>query len=197
MRQWWPFLIVAMLFYAMLPRLILWLLAKRMYGRQLQRAFCEYPGAGLVLARMRTPLVTTQSREPEQLTDVGLDKGLLLLDWAGTLANDSPSAFDGLRAVPPDNVFRAGLGSLADDQRSLTSIDRYRPQQLLVAVKSWEPPMADLMDFLQQLQSLSRCTLSLVPLDGKAVTDHSLQEWQHFAHESPLGALDVQPLRRV
>ena len=99
--------------------------------------------------------------------------------------------------MPPANVVAGGLGSLADDELGAASINRQRPERLLVAVKAWEPPMADLRDFLGELQSVSHCTLCLVPLPGKSVVEHNLQEWRDFSRELPFAVIDTQALSRL
>ena len=118
----------------------------------------------------------------------------LLLDWAGALSGVESGGFQELRPVPPDNIVQAGLATLEDDQRGAADIDRYRPEQLLVAVKSWEPPMADLADFLRGLQAVQHCTLYLVPLPGHAVSDLSLKDWGDFARELPFRVSSAQAL---
>ena len=203
LRGWWPFLIMAMCSYALLPRLLLWGLSGLFYTRLMRRSFARYPGAEPVLARMTRPVVKTQALEPEDVTPrapgsaVAQDEGLVLLNWAGALAASDLHRFEEISAVPPANVVAGGLGSLADDELGAASINRQRPERLLVAVKAWEPPMADLRDFLGELQRVTHCTLCLVPLPGKSVVEHNLQEWRDFSRELPFAVTDTQALSRL
>ena len=202
LRGWWPFLIMALLWYALLPRLLLWLLSLLFYSAMMRRSLVDFPGAGAVLMRMKTPVVETQAREPEarlagEEGRVSLDDGLMLLDWAGALGGEGYARFGQLRPVSPDNLLQAGLATLEEDRRCAARIDAYRPENLLVAVKSWEPPMADLADFLQGLSSVQVCTLCLVALPGHPVSDHGLKDWGDFARELPFSISTAQALDSV
>ena len=68
-------------------------------------------------------------------------------------------------------------------------------RQCLVAVRAWEPPMADLADVLSRVQGVAHCSLCLVPLPGKEVTEHSEEEWSAFARELPLPRTSADALR--
>ena len=196
-RGWWPFLFMCLVGYALLPRLLLWLLSRRMYRSELQRSFLTVPGAVSVLARMRSPVVQTQASDPDHVdADVQestprLQAGNLLLEWAGALSGTAAS----LDEYPTDQYLRAGLGSPADDLDSIEAINRQQPSALLVAVKSWEPPMADLADVLADVRGVSHCTLQLVSLPGKEVSESSLRDWQTFADGLAFAHTEVQTLR--
>ena len=92
-RAWWPFLFMCLLLYSLLPRVLLWLLTRRAYQRELTRSFLATPGAASVLARMRAPVVSTQAPDEEQLgaqtRTLTLDEGAVLLEWAGALASSA------------------------------------------------------------------------------------------------------------
>jgi hypothetical protein len=202
MHAWWPFLIMAMLCYALLPRIILWGLSKWFYVKLMRRSFVEYPGSESILLRMKSPLVSTRALEPEEtghaeIPGMPLDDRLLLLAWAGALDTGDLHRFEELRRVPPANVLAAGLGTLEGDGLCIERIDARKPARLLVAVKAWEPPMADLRDFLDRLEQVTRCTLYLVPLSDRVVSDLQLQEWRDFSRELRFDAVDTQPLTRL
>ncbi|MEH6635304.1 MAG: DUF2868 domain-containing protein [Halioglobus sp.] len=203
MGGWWPFLIMSMLTYALLPRMILWGLSRWFYVKLMNQSLARYPGSAGILARMKAPVVQTQAVEPEDDSPrtpgsvLPVDDGLLLLNWAGTLGTGEPDSYEQLLAVPPGNRLAAGLGSLADDAVSVDKINQYKPEQLLVAVKSWEPPMADLLDFLERVVGVTHCTVSLVPLPRRSVAEHNLQEWRDFSRGLPFAVTDTQVLSRV
>lgn len=200
-RGWWAFLLMGMLVYGLLPRLVLWLVSRLAYRRELDRSFVTYPGAEAVLARMNRPLVSTQAREAEGEEPatplVEPDEGVMLLDWAGALGAQGEREFEELLCVLTDNRLAAGLGSPDEDKRSIAAISRYRPETLLVAVKAWEPPMADLADALAGVSGVPRCSLCLVPLPEREVTEHNLEEWQAFARELPFASVSARALHRV
>lgn len=208
MRGWWPFLLLCLLVYALLPRLLLWALA-RWYGpRLMRRTFEGLPGADRVLARMDAALVSTQAREageegPAATVTTGVEpaapvaQGLLLLDWAGALGADGPAQFEELPAVAPDAVLTLGQAGLEQDRQALADIDRERCEHLLVLVKSWEPPVGELADLLALLPASLRCSVCLVPLPGRPVPHRKVEDWRSFARALPFAGVDVRILNRV
>ena len=131
-RGWWPFLLLCLLTYALLPRLLLWGLARRAYRGELARAFLAAPGAGSVLARMRAPVVTThasdESHEDRDGPPVIQAQGAVLLEWAGALGDSSVQ-------WQVEAHVQAGLGSPAEDLDSIEAINRRGPEHLLLATK--------------------------------------------------------------
>lgn len=200
-RGWWPFLLMCMLVYGLLPRVMLWFASRLAYSRELRRSFVCFPGAELVLSRMKRPMVRTQAAEAEGVDDApavtAVDEGVMLLNWASALDEEGGPRFEQLLSVPVDNVLQGGVGSPEDDTASIAAVNRYKPEILLVAVKSWEPPMADLADTLCRVTETPRCSLCLVPLPGRDVPDHALDEWQAFARELPFVSVSTQALHRV
>jgi hypothetical protein len=199
MGGWWPFLIMCMLCYALLPRLLLWFCSRYFYRREIRAAFTGMPGSELVLARMQTPLVSTQGASGpgrREGGDMPADRGLLLLNWAGALGPGDRAHFPEFAAVPQDREVSAGLGSQTEEHAQLQKLLKHSIEGIYVAVKSWEPPMEDLADFLAGLGDLPRCTLFLVPLGDKPVSAGKLEDWQGFARGLPFAAVAVHPLGR-
>jgi hypothetical protein len=195
-RGWWSFLTMCLVTYALLPRALLWLLSCRLYRREVTRCFLTLPGAATVLSRLRAPVVKTQAGDAGHVDartiNLVPDEGALLLEWAGAMAQLGAA---GLQMTTSANHLRAGLGSPADDVDAIELINQRRPQALWVAVKSWEPPMADLADVLSEVRGVSRCVLQLVPLQGKSVSENSLRDWQGFARELGFAETDVRALQ--
>jgi hypothetical protein len=202
MRGWWRFLIMAMVTYALLPRLLLWLLSRYFFNRQIRTAFVNLPGSAQVLTRMKGPLVTTQGESAGEYAgeaSAGLttiDRRLLLLNWANALTAADVSTFGVFAAVADGHVVNAGLGPMLEEMEQLASKLVPPVNQVFVAVKSWEPPMADLADFLANITSVSRCSLFLVPLPNKPIPAARLRDWEHFARALAFAVVDVQALER-
>lgn len=190
-RAWWPFLFMSLLAYSLLPRVLLWLVSRRAYRIEVGRAFLSMPGASSVLARMRTPVVSTQAEDEDhvdaELQAIVCEAGSVLLEWAGAMALADV-------VVEVEHRLQAGLGSPADDLDAIEAINRLQPAHLLIAVKAWEPPMADLADVLAEIHGVSRCSLQLVSLSGRELGESSLRDWQAFAQTLPFTNIELVPL---
>ncbi|RLQ22580.1 DUF2868 domain-containing protein [Seongchinamella sediminis] len=190
-RGWWPFLLLCLATYTLLPRLLLWFLARRSYRRGLIGAFLSLPGAASVLARMRAPVVKTRALEADHedslSSPVIREEGAVLLEWAGALSGTAVQ-WEVARELA------AGLGSPGDDVDSIDTINQLHPPHLLVAVKGWEPPMADLADVLAEIREVDYCTLQLVPLAGRELGESAFRDWQAFAARLPFRVTDVVAL---
>ena len=204
MRSWWPFLFVSMLVYALLPRLLLGWLSRLFYRRRLQRAFIGYPGADLVLQRMKQPLIRSQGAagsEPrpgshgELLEEFRLpDEGVLVISWAGALEAEELDHYRELRGVDPAMLMLAGTSLEADAE----AIDRAKQEDselLILVVKAWEPPMSDLADFIVEIARGASSVLFLRPLRDTGIPEDRLDDWRRFADELPGGAQVVAMTR--
>jgi hypothetical protein len=208
MRGWWPFLWACLLVYALLPRLLLWVLSRLFFRRLLVRSFLHYPGAELVLARMQAPLVSTRGSaaaaaagapdlEPAPLAIAAADTSLLVLDYGGALGSGGPADFEELMTVPSTQVVLVGSATLQNDLDRLTDLPVAASERLLLVVKGWEPPLAELRDLLEPLAGVPRCTVLLAPLPGRPIPHRKVEDWRSFARSLPFASVDVQLLNRV
>lgn len=204
MRGWWPFLIMSMVVYAFIPRLILWVASKIGCARLLRASFLQYPGADLVLVRMSSPLVKTQADSPGTVSaipvatnHVSLNKRLILLNWASALATEDLLQYEAFRPVPEQNVVTVGLQSLERDLELVEDLKTRDVEKILVAVKAWESPIADLADFLAEFSHDSQCVLILVPLPGRSISEDNMAQWRVFTRQLPFAVVDVQALNRA
>lgn len=198
-RQWWPFLIMSMSVYALLPRVALWGASKYFYRRSMRSSFVDYPGSERVLARMKSPVVTTQAGTPDSSKFSELDElgpEVVLVDWSGALEASNGDQFMEIEGVPVERIIAAGLGSLSDDADQVQRIIGMKPRRLVVVVKAWEPPMADLRDFISSLEGVQRCSIYLIPLANKAINEESIEDWRGFSREITLDVVDVLALQR-
>ncbi|MEH6583466.1 MAG: DUF2868 domain-containing protein [Halioglobus sp.] len=197
--EWRAFLIMAMFLYALLPRLLLWVLSRHYYSRALCSAIVWCPGAQGILMRMKATVVSTQAvgeklTQPSGSAFENLDKKLVLVDWAGALDSVNTLCLDELKSVPAENVVSVGLGSLVSEKISAMRIIDLAPSMLFVAVKAWEPPMADLRDFLSELEGVKRCTLCLLSLPGKSLNDSNIDDWKVFSRKIDIDLVNVTEL---
>ncbi|KFI23266.1 DUF2868 domain-containing protein [Nitrosococcus oceani] len=167
--QWWQFLLLAIIFYGLLPRLFTLAFARWRLNVALNNAFIHAPGATQVLDRMNHAVVETAAVEPEAgavpMPEVvpsfhgenfaGI-KGYLV-NWAGINLDESQleNTLRAAMAVKIDQVFHAGGKSpIEQDQRIIGKLQAAADTMaIVVAVKSWEPPLLEFLDFLEALRS--------------------------------------------
>src|SRR5690606_35565706 len=108
-----------------------------------------------------------------------------LVDWAAAPEHCKRQVFAALGA--PRQQFRAGpLASLEEEEASLGGANLK-----VVLVKSWEPPMGELHDYLVRSAGL------VLPLDWddqalRPIRPGHLQEWRRFC-----GTLDEWPVLQL
>ncbi len=199
MRQWWPFLFASLLVYGLLPRLVLFIGFNFLLKRGVQQAFINYPGAALVLNRLSAPRVNTydhNSSEEKSLVTSNTDSGqaparsrFTLINWAKTLTEKNTVDFGSL-GLDIDSQITAGI-DLSEDKNIIANLNRQAAQAILIAVKSWEPPLAELNDFLDSLNQNIEVYLLLVPLADRSISDNEWTDWQHFAKQASRAHLQV------
>jgi len=169
--NWWPFVLATQLTYSLLPRILLWVSA-----------------SWLIRRRFKADTETLRSHRPQQpdrlddsfsnstqLVD-RLPDNIVINNWAG-------APLDLLKSVPqvcidPDTMLAAGPSA---SESQLRVAERWQGEQLVV-VKSWEPPLGELQDFLECGHGY------LLPLDwhgAELVTPkpQHLQEWLRFTNK--------------
>jgi hypothetical protein len=167
---WWPFLVAAVVCYGLVPRLLTLTLSWERLRRHLGRALPRLPGAPELLARMNSPLISTAALAPERTSAVVVgDSGdsyhaagvrCRVIEWSGSM--DGPASRDlfeqRLRKLGIETLDfhpAGGARSLHDDGEVVARLCRDKAAGVAVVVKSWEPPLLDLLDFLQGIRS--RC----------------------------------------
>ncbi|WP_232059430.1 DUF2868 domain-containing protein [Kineobactrum salinum] len=119
------------------------------------------------------------------------------MDYGGGLGSEGPQQYEQLLSVPPGRQLTIGVAALDADLAQLQTLDLHQYRRLLLVVKAWEPPMAELLDALAPLASLDRCTVLLLPLPGKPTPRRKVEDWHAFARRLPFASVDVQLLNRV
>jgi hypothetical protein len=174
---WWRFLAAAMVTFGLLPRLVLFAVARWQLGRAVRRAFVRQPAVLALRDRLEHRLVETEGEGTESPPAPGAPahrpaapappRGThcAALAWSGfPLDVDASLRCAGLVA---DARLRAGDGALADDAAAIDALRR-RPAGEVVAVlvKAWEPPLLELHDFLGDLRAAlgDGRLVALVPL---------------------------------
>jgi hypothetical protein len=193
---WWPFLLVSMLCYALLPRLLLSWLAGRLYRRSLDAAFAGHPGVDLVLQRMSQPGLHTQHEAPagsgDQRPVAAITEGAVVVSWSDAIAADDLASHPELRGLEDDGLVPAGL-SLEQDRAALARAEDPAVTLVLLVVKAWEPPLSELSDFVVELAARAACVVFLRPLPGQDIPAERLEDWKRFSSALP-AAVQVKAL---
>ncbi|WP_290743797.1 DUF2868 domain-containing protein [Haliea sp.] len=211
MRGWWGFLMLCLLVYSLLPRVLLYLLSRALYRRQLLASLLSYPGVERVLARMQAPLVATGAAPEAGVTvpgktragEPGVDAApvawprTLLLEVAGAFGEQAPASYEELADGQPAQHAGIAGSDLATDRRTLAALRLADIDRLYLAVKGWEPPVAELADLLEPLFGIPQCSVLLVPLPGRPLPHRKVEDWRLFARAMPFQTVDVQLLNPV
>jgi hypothetical protein len=217
--DWWPFLAACFIAYGLLPRLVLICVAGIQFRRALRLGFIEMPGATLVVDRLSSERVTTQAPDAEVepaggLSAPGSVSGAVPGAEAGPLAVVNWGGLDVADATLCQRmgetwrrevlgVFHAGgRRPVEEDARTIARITEMPDSSgAVVLVKAWEPPMADLADFLRDLRQAigPRRIMIVAPVDldasGQFIAPRSDQTevWRKRLRQIGDAALVVRP----
>jgi hypothetical protein len=166
---WWPFVVMCLAVYGLLPRLLFLVFARMRLARSLARAVREAPGCRALLDRLESPLLETQAREGETLRPDDADGAgaleaeaadgpplptrAVLIRWSDAL---TPAATNTL-GVGTAACFEAG-GRQSPEQDAevvvlAAAAARDARVPVVIAVRGFEPPLAEVLDFLRALRA--------------------------------------------
>ena len=171
--QWWKFVLAVQVFYCVILRSTLLLLTTLWFKYRLKNDIEQT----LANAPKNHPS-TQEGSDKFNTTNLNLPQGLTVNNWAGI----EPQLLLSLHTLDlsPDNIMKAGpLASEAQHRDA----ERWLGKQI-VLVKSWEPPLGELEDFLKNGNGF------IFPLDWKNTTlkrlrPEHLQEWLRFVNKLP------------
>ena len=155
--EWWKLLAFSTLFYAIILRFVVYLLAQFGLNRAIRRSFLMLDGAKKLLNDMNEPIISTHANENEQQfiqRSTAYDQVLHDLDasydavqgWAIPKENLTVIA-DGMKVISPKFLEVGGGNTLDEDME----IIHHSKGEVLLYVKSWEPPTMDFIDYLEAL----------------------------------------------
>jgi hypothetical protein len=163
--EWWKFLAMSTLFYAIALRVPFWIFASVRLDRVIRDSTLIL--ARGILSQMREPIITTQavgshtplpqSEEPTLQIVAPKESYPYTIGWAIDI--DTIKEYNGREGIEGSILYKVGGdNSLREDEEILESID----SDTLLYVKSWEPPTMDFIDFIEELSS--RCSTTLYPI---------------------------------
>ncbi|HIP51163.1 MAG TPA: DUF2868 domain-containing protein [Campylobacterales bacterium] len=200
---WWKFLAMATLTYALLLRLLFWVMMKVGFKSQLKKEVVALSGVKKLLKEFNTPFVSTQSVKQEQHLEVKAEASIsaseILSDsYASLLAwNYSEKT---LLLLQDHNKIEAqnisvvgGRNSFAEDM----SIVKKLEGKILLYVKAWEPPTMDFMDFLADVLEKEKVTLVEVCPLGTVTENYSSKKSDIDVWLKKLEKLDSEKLEVI
>lgn len=192
---WWRFVLACLLVYALFPRVALLLLARWRRGRAIAWTLNHLPGAPELLYRLNNERVTTRAEgAPESSVPGPQDEARLsfapssgpcslvlwgIEDLPGAAVDRQVRAATGL-----DPIERRGAGGASSIEQDQAVVDALAGSAtpLVVVVKAWEPPLAELADFLDDVRGASAeaRALIVVPIasDGGRASDDDVSIWR-------------------
>jgi len=155
--QWWKFLAMATLFYALFLRFILWFLAYIGLHRAIKKSILMLTGVQQLLHEMNDPSISTYRLEEENVykgSDEGYTQIVYTLDSSYDVVQGWAMHYsellvlrDTMGIISPYIVDVGGANSLEEDTNTISKCKG----EVVIFVKAWEPPTMDFVDFLEEL----------------------------------------------
>ncbi|RLA43639.1 MAG: hypothetical protein DRR06_11610 [Gammaproteobacteria bacterium] len=168
---WWKYILATQLAYNLLPRSLMLLVARQKYRARLQQSRVRY-------ARDSQPQLTSAAADENSLANLArsVASPYTLLDWADV----SSSCYERIQQLLGDAAEIYPIGPLQHQAATHLPGDH----SLVVVVKSWEPPLAELADRLNDIDS--NADKLVLPLDWsdtgvRQPSPAHLDEWRRFA----------------
>ncbi|MEA1880224.1 MAG: DUF2868 domain-containing protein [Campylobacterota bacterium] len=178
--EWWKFLVMATLFYALTLRFLMFLLSSFGLHRAIKKSFLTLTGVVKLLREMNEPIISTHALYDEEVfvpTKENYEQIIQKLDssydvvqgWAISkeqlvVLNDS------MRVIAPKFFEVGGANSFDEDNVAISK----SKGEVLFFVKGWEPPTMDFVDYLLEL-ILSVDKVIMVPV-GTAANNYEIQQ---------------------
>lgn len=169
-RQWWPFISLSMLTWLLLPRVLLWAMARLAMAQAVARCrqdlahqqfqqWLSQPQWQTAVSRSQVP--GTQATE---LSTQQLAGPVLAISW---------------QQARPELSHQLGVGDVRDDLRRLQQWSELAPHPVQLWVLAKSQPLAELADLLLSLPQARLPGELVVLADG----EHSLDSWQLFVSQ--------------
>lgn len=178
---WWPFLVMSIGLYVVLPRMLVLLGVRRWLAGEVGEAMGLTPGVERLMTRLKTPLVESTADEEEGEVGHAADGLVPEVDARSWIASKGGEAMivrwaeladeASLRAaLGEDGVVRdaGGRRSLAEDS-ALVAECAAGSGVVVLCVRGYEPPVLEVTDFLAELREAMGRSRSICVLlvDGR------------------------------
>ena len=191
---WWPFLMVSMIVYGLLPRIALWIFAGLRLREATRALLLEDARVTALIDRMASPALATAAlvdedphrfeAAPKQRHRLDAGAPTAALIWSEAI--DRTRAHERARSVlgvelTAEPLTAGGGASLAEDAAVIDSLVASAPRQVVVFVRAYEPPLLEFMDTLARLRKRLGPDTSIiihpVPEPGTELAAAHVETW--------------------
>jgi len=188
--QWWKYIFAAQCSYNLLPRTVMLFISKNRYLRVSNTAPISAEMSAMMMQVSAKPHGSGASAAVLAPVVYSLNHPYIILDWAGS-PDFCVEYVTGILGTPLEVRRIEPLSLLTQTEETIAS----PLQSIMVLVKSWEPPLAELSDYLCALPNVlpealhkalhERMQRFILPLDwdeGKVqpIREIHLDEWRRF-----------------
>jgi len=184
---WWPFVAMCLLVYGLIPRLITYFYSLFSLNNTINKTALIIPGVSDVLDRMNSKVVSLSSSESAsrlveknqnddeekkiglKFEQLALKENTEVLIWSEAV---KPDYFNSYSELINNYLSIGSQKSTAEDKEVINKLNK--DSNILILVKSWEPPKAEFTDFLILLRQylgntkiISVLPIALVSSNGK------------------------------
>jgi len=154
---WWKYLAMVTLFYAIFLRFLLWMATRCGYQEQLEKDFLALDGVEKLLREFNTPFVSTESPKEEKHLEIVKESDeqvahavakvyASIIGW--NFSKDEILLVNDAKGISSSNISTVGgNNSFTEDQK----VAKEASGEVILYVKSWEPPTMDFIDFVEEL----------------------------------------------
>jgi hypothetical protein len=196
---WWPFLLMCLLVYGLLPRLVLFVWGTLGMRFALERLPFDTPEEAEVIARLTTPRVcSVHERDPGNVAPLGRglpplappaplgeDARALVVRWRDAVISEdvlSERLQRRLGAVVQEPVCRAGGRDHADDQATLARLEA-TPGHVIVIAEPWNAPDRAFQRFVRSVRKSSASNRKILVLLTEGGDEEQRAVWAGYLAE--------------
>jgi hypothetical protein len=188
---WWPFTMLAIVTYGLLPRLVLLGFAAHRLRAANRSLLLDNPAVTALLDRMASPEIETAADEhdpvPTEESGVApvatrpITGSARAVVWQNSLRADSARDYARRHlGLDVTSVSEAGAGELAADRAALEHVAAVA-ETVIVFTPAWEPPQLELLDFVAEVRRrigrAASIVVAPVPDGPRAVSDVERATW--------------------
>ncbi len=166
--NWWQFLVFAIIFWGIFPRIILLFITKYFLNRAIDKSYLQNTKSKALLHNMNTQIVKTQADTKENslpknnnfINAESLDNSNIstIIGWAID-KNRLDIVLDYQNIKPKFTFLAGGNNTLEEDNEILHSLQ----EDPTIIIKSWEPPTNEFLDFIEELSKKCK-KINILPI---------------------------------